>query len=78
MAIYSSVYASIHDQWVESGQVPEHVRIILVSLEIITGNQIFYPLLDCFEVRLYKQRVSSLNHVNFVIISKWAKNLRAV
>lgn len=35
-----------------SCQVPEHVRVILVSFEIVSGDQIFNPLLNCLEVRL--------------------------
>ena len=35
-----------------SSQVPEHVRVIFVSFQIISGDQIFNPLLNCLEVRL--------------------------
>lgn len=36
----------------ESRQVLENILIVLVSLEIVTGYEIFNPLLDSFNIRL--------------------------
>lgn len=34
-------------------QVFEQVRVILVAFKIISSDQIFNPLLDCFNIRLH-------------------------
>lgn len=39
----------------ESRQVPKHVGVVFVPLKIIPWDQIFYPLLNSFEIRLTKQ-----------------------
>lgn len=34
-------------------QVFEQVRVVLVAFKIISSDQIFNPLLDCFNIRLH-------------------------
>lgn len=38
---------------IKLGQVPKHVRVFLVPLQIISRDKIFHPLLDCFNIRLH-------------------------
>jgi hypothetical protein len=40
-----------------SCKVPEQVGVVLFPLEIVTGDQILDPLLDCLEVRLQRGRM---------------------
>ena len=49
----------------ESCKVLEHVRVFLVPLKVVTGDEILNALLDCFDIRLHNSIAH--NHVSRIL-----------
>lgn len=47
-----------------SGEIFVYVRIVLLPLKIISGDEVFYPLLYCLEVRLQTRKQNNKTQVS--------------
>lgn len=55
LCLFQRMHLRSHSSYlfiIKLGQVPKHVRVFLVPLQIISCDKIFHPLLDCFNIRL--------------------------